>query len=171
MSKQRLSSPSFHVCLVLCRKIPHFLGLSPTYIDCKVTGGAVSSLGVCHSGRWMLQSDVAQLHTTRQPDHHLALVTLKSPAVSREHIWLQGGGQIFRTTGLSNCGPSPASWALVLVGPSISLTLSRAHPELHPGLQSLAVPESVSCSVVSNSVTPWSSQPGSSVHGILRARK
>lgn len=41
----------------------------------------------------MLQSDVAQLHTTRQLDHHLALVALKSPAIPREHIWLQAGRQ------------------------------------------------------------------------------
>lgn len=71
-------------------KIFPFLGPSPTHIDREIAGSTVGSSGVCHAGWWVLQGDVAQLHMTWQPDHHLALVARKSPAIPREHIWLQG---------------------------------------------------------------------------------
>lgn len=72
-------------------KIP-YLSLSPTHVDCEIAGGAVGFPGVHHAGWWMLKGDVAQLHTTWQSDHHLAVVSLKGPAIPREHIWLQADG-------------------------------------------------------------------------------
>lgn len=90
-------APVFMSAWCFLSKIPHLLGLSPTHVDCEIAGGAVGPAGVCHTGRRMLQGNVAQLHTTRQPDHHLALVALKSPAIPREHIRLQSDRTVGRS--------------------------------------------------------------------------
>lgn len=76
-----------------------------------------------HAGRWMLQSDVAQLHSAGQLDHHLALVAFKSPAIPGEHVRLQVGGGTVRIVGQSDCCHSPAR-ASAGQHPS-------ARPELH----------------------------------------
>ena len=95
-------APVFMSAWCFLSKIPHLLGLNPTHIDCEIAGSTVGSPGVRHAGRWMLQGDVTQLHSTWQPDHHLTLVALKSPAIPREHIWLQADRELIRIRGLSD---------------------------------------------------------------------